>query len=188
MLSQDLKEKLIEVNSSRKKRVEIALWVSKKPLYIKEMLLWCFIPKGELLVQTAWVLEIICELNAEKFIIHKQLFIEQLPLIKNDSALRSCAKICEMLCENHFVKADGITTNLLTKKQKQCITECCFDWLITDQKVACQAPAMEALYFLGKDEMGAWIYPELKNILIKDSPNKSAGYQARARKILKLIC
>lgn len=187
MLPEDLREKLMEVDSSRKKREEIAFWITKKPHYIRETLQWCFNEDSELLVQSAWVLEIICGVKPQLFFKYMYIFFERLPNINNDSALRSCSKICEMLCYEHYMLKYSYLRDILSEKNRKIMTECCFDWLITDQKVACQAPAMEALYFLGKDKMGAWIYPELKNILSENAPIKSAGYQARARKILKRI-
>lgn len=44
---------------------------------------------------------------------------------------------------------------------------------------------MTCLHYLG-DEF-EWIHPELKVILIKNIPNQSAGYEARAKNILKHI-
>lgn len=187
MLPLDLKEKLEEVDSSIKKRQEVVSWIFKKPHYVRETLQWCFTPESELLVKAAWVLEIICERKPELFFKYMYLFFEQLPHIKDDSALRSCAKICEMLCYEHYMLKYTYMRNILSENERKIMTECCFDWLITDRKVACQAPAMGALYYLGQDKMGAWIYPELRNILTENAPNKSAGYQARARKILKRI-
>ncbi len=187
MLPEDLKEKLLEVDSSKKSRQQIALWITKKPHYVRETLQWCFNPKSDLLVKATWVLEIICEQKPELFFKYMHLFFEQLPNIEDDSALRSCAKICGMLCHYHYMHELGIFSEVLNKKERKCITECCFDWLITDKKVACQAPAMEALYYLGSDKKNDWIYPALRNILTEKAPQKSAGYQARARKILKWI-
>ena len=186
MLPKDLEEKLKEVDSSIKKRRDIASWIVKKPHYVQETLQWCFIPENGLLVNASWVLEIICKNKPEIFHKYMYLFFEQLPHIKNDSALRSCANICKMLCYEHY-RAHVFFEDTLSKEEKKIITECCFDWLITDQKVACQAPAMDALSYLGEDKIGEWIYPELKIILTRDAPFKSAGYQARARKILKQI-
>lgn len=113
------------------------------------------------------------------------LFFEQLPNISNDSALRSSAKICEMLCYEHYILKYKYFRNILSKNERKIMTECCFNWLITDQKVASQAPAMTCLHYLGADF--EWIHPELKLILIKNIPNKSAGYKARAKNILKYI-
>jgi hypothetical protein len=187
MLPEDLKEKLMEVDSSRKKRHETAYWIVKKPHYVRETLQWFFKPESELLVNASWVLEIICKLKPKLFFKYMHLFFEELPKIKNDSALRSCAKICEQLCYEHYMLRYTYFRDVLSKNERKIMTECCFDWLITDQKVACQAPAMSALYYLGQDKTGAWIYPELINILTENAPHKSAGYQARARKILKRI-
>lgn len=185
MLPEDLKEKLMEVNSSRQKREEIAYWITKKPHYVRETLQWYFTPESELLVNASWALEVICQHKAEFFFKYMHLFFEQLPYIKNDSALRSSAKICEMLCHYHYMKVFGIFSTILNKEEKQSITECCFDWLITNQKVACQVHAMLSLYYLGFGE--DWIHPALKNILIENIPHQSAGYRARARNILKDI-
>ncbi|MDN3724235.1 adenylosuccinate lyase [Aequorivita sp. SDUM287046] len=187
MLPLDLKEKLMEVDSSRNKRLEIAAWIVKKPHYVRETLQWCFKPESELLVPAAYVLEFICKNKPQIFFKYMHLFFDELPNIKNDSALRCCANICEMLCYKHYMMKYTYFRDILSKSERKIMTECCFDWLITDQKVACQAPAMSALYYLGRDKWNDWIYPELKNILTENAPSKSAGYQARARKILKKI-
>lgn len=187
MLPDDLKDKLTAVDSSRKKRLETAQWITERPGYVFETLQRCFTADSDLLVKASWVLELICENQPHLFIKHTPVFFERLSTIRTDSALRSCAKICQQLCYEHYRPESKNYGKILTRDERKKMTECCFDWLITDQKVACQAPAMEALYYLGKETMGAWIYPELKNILTENSPNKSAGYQARARKILKRI-
>lgn len=185
MLPNDLKDKLTAVDSSRIKRLETAQWMTEKSHYVRDTLQWCFTEESDLLPKASWVLELICKNQPHLFINHTSIFFERLSTIHNDSALRSCAKICEHLCYLHYRPESKDQGKTLTREERKKMTECCFDWLITDQKVACQAPAMEALYYLGKDKLGAWIYPELKNILTVNAPSKSAGYQARARKILK---
>ena len=173
------------VNSSLKKRREAAAWIVNKPHYVRETLLWCFVPESELLAKASWVLEIICETKEDVFYKYMHLFFEQLPNIKDDSALRSCAKICQMLCHRDDMLEFTYFGNILNKNERKIITACCFDWLLTDRKAACQASAMTCLYHLGSKK--AWIYPELKSILIVNIPHKSAGYVARAKKILKKI-
>ena len=185
MLPEDLKEKLIEVDCTRKKREEIASWIVKKPHYVRETLQWGYIPEGELLIKSAWVLEIICKRKPVLFFKYMHLFFEQLPHINNDSALRPSAKICEMLCYDHYILKYKYFRNILSKDERNTMTECCFNWLITDQKVACQASAMTCLRYLGTEF--AWIHPELKTILIKNIPNQSAGYKARAKNVLKKL-
>jgi hypothetical protein len=65
------------------------------------------------------------------------------------------------------------------------MTKYCFDWMLTNQKVACQARAMTNLYFLGTET--AWIHPELKIIIQQNLPQGSAGYINRGQKTLELI-
>ena len=65
------------------------------------------------------------------------------------------------------------------------MAECCFDWLISDQKVACQVRAMTSLYYLGTEFN--WIHPELKTIIEQNIHQGSAGYKARGKKIIQLI-
>ncbi|MGB0788706.1 MAG: adenylosuccinate lyase, partial [Marinirhabdus sp.] len=71
------------------------------------------------------------------------------------------------------------------QKHKETMTENCFDWLITPQKVACQARAMTALYFLGTEM--AWVHPELKTIIETNLHKGSAGYQNRGAKTIEKI-
>ncbi len=188
MLPKDLEEKLREIDSSQSKRREMVSWILRnKPHYVREMLQWTFNEESEFLVKSCRILEDICERRPEAFFKYMYLFFEQLPNIKNDTALRSCANICKMLCYSHYILKYKYFRDILNEDQRKVMAACCFEWLITNQKVACQAQAMDCLFYLGKDKMGAWIYPELIAILNRDAPNKSPGYQARARKVLKRI-
>ena len=65
------------------------------------------------------------------------------------------------------------------------MTECCFDWLITDKKIACQARAMTALFHLGTEF--EWIHPELQQIIEQNIHLGSAGYKARGKNTIKQI-
>jgi len=65
------------------------------------------------------------------------------------------------------------------------MTTCCFDWLITEQKVACQAYSMDALYLLGTEI--DWIHPELEITLEQNIHHRSAAYKARGRITLEKI-
>lgn len=73
----------------------------------------------------------------------------------------------------------------ITEAHKSIIIECCFDWLITQQKVACQVYSMLALYFLGTQY--DWIHPELKTIINKNIHQGSAAYKARGKYVLQQI-
>lgn len=57
--------------------------------------------------------------------------------------------------------------------------ECCLDWLITDQKVAAEAYAMETLHLLGTEI--DWIHSELNIIIEQHINTKTAAYKARGK-------
>ena len=73
----------------------------------------------------------------------------------------------------------------LQSKHKEKIIECCFDYMINDEKIAPKAYAMNTLYLLGKDF--DWIHPELGQILERDFYHQSAGFKARAKHLLKKL-
>ena len=94
-------------------------------------------------------------------------------------------KICEKLMIAYYKKKDVRIIKALTIAHKSTITECCFDWLITDQKVACKVYSMAALFFLGTEY--DWIHPELKMIIENNIHQGSAAYKARGRMTLEKI-
>jgi hypothetical protein len=65
------------------------------------------------------------------------------------------------------------------------MTECCFDWLISKQKVACKVFGMTALFYLGTEF--DWIHPELKAIISENIHENSPAYRARGKHVLKKI-
>ena len=73
----------------------------------------------------------------------------------------------------------------LSKNQLEKITEVCFDWLISDYRVAVKHHVILTLFEIGKTQ--DWIYPELRLILEKDSIGSSPGFKSIAKKIMKKI-
>ncbi|MCO6146987.1 hypothetical protein NHE85_02730 [Flavobacterium sp. NRK1] len=131
--------------------------------------------------KACWILELVFENKIEWLEPHLDIFCETLTHFKNESALRSIAKICLFTCE-HDLKHQGF----FNQKHLQKITEACFDWLINNEtKVATKAYSMRVLFILGKKE--EWIHPELKRIIAEDSAKHTAGYKAAAKDILKRI-
>ena len=109
-------------------------------------------------------------------------FCSNIKHLKDISAIRPAAKICQLLVVSHYKKQEGI---ILSEKNLEEILESSFDWLINNTKVASKAYSMRTLYILGKHY--DWIYPEMKTILNKDFPNHSAAYKAVAKEVLKKI-
>ena len=128
--------------------------------------------------RAAWVLELILREQLDLIYPYLEVFTKNLSVLKDNSAIRSCAKICELLTESYYLLA----SNQLSQQQKQLIIESCFDWFInTDIAVAPKAYSMQALYLLGTEF--DWIHPELLISIDKNFSAQSAGYQARSKSI-----
>lgn len=135
--------------------------------------------------KAAWALEFACKEELPLLLPFIDDFINLLPHIHHDTALRPLAKICESLILAYYQQNDNLIKTHLHKIGRQKISEVCFDWMITEQKVAVKAYAIICLFHLGKEF--DWIHPELKNILERDYPVQSAAFRARARIVLKKL-
>lgn len=169
----------------RKNRLGGALWVLEHPETFEELLKYCFEDKTELSHKAAWVLEFVCLENLSLLYPYLDYFFYGLGSVKKDQSLRPMAHICELLAIRYFKKRDSELKKLLDGSHKQIMTECAFDWLITDQKVACQIRAMTSLFYLGTEFN--WIHPELVEIIQEGMHEGSAGYKAHGRKTLEQI-
>lgn len=129
-----------------------------------------------------WILEFVYKASPVLLHNHLDTFCEGLGALREESSIRPAAKICELLVKAYYGKQQQKAPPLTPRHQEQ-ITAACFDWLIGPHKVAPQAYSMETLYLLGRDV--PWVHPELKAILDQRYARGSAGYQARARKILE---
>ncbi len=79
----------------------------------------------------------------------------------------------------------NLLKKVLKDSHRKIMTSCCFDWLITNQRVACEVYAMSALYYLGTEY--DWVHTELKTIIETNVHQRSAGYKARGEKVLAQI-
>jgi hypothetical protein len=133
-------------------------------------------------VKVSWVLDFVMREKLEWIYPHLDYFTDNIPTSNHHSILRHMAKICENLALEYNSKKPSEIKKYLTKKHIEKIIETGFDWLITDQKVAVKAYTMETLYIFGKEF--DWVHDELKLILQQTIMDGSAGYKARAKKIL----
>jgi hypothetical protein len=132
--------------------------------------------------KACWVLELVFEKHISWLAPFLQAFCNKLAEYSHDGALRSVSKICLFAAREHLKKVRSGSV-FLSENQLNQLTEACFDWLITNTKVASKAYAMRALFEIGK--LHDWIYTELREILPKDFPAHSAGYQAAAKDLLR---
>ena len=185
MNSETLANKLNFPRAYRKVRLDIAHWVIEYPETFPQLLDICFKSNDNISYKAAWILEFVCIEKLELLLLHLDLFFKNLPKVQKDQAVRPFSKICLMLAKQYYRKKDDLVINSLQPQHKKVMTECCFDWLITDQKVACQAFSMDALYLLGTEI--EWIHSELKVILEQNIHSQSAAYCARGRITLEKI-
>lgn len=132
--------------------------------------------------KACWILEIVHESNPQWIENNPDVFCNNLRLFQQDGAVRSISKICMLLAKAHF-KNSKSQKEILNEKQLQLLIETCFDWIISETKVASKVYAIRALFEIGK--IKKWIYPELKDILLKDFSLHSSAYQSAAKEILK---
>lgn len=186
MSSSELLKYIDYPTALRKNRMRAAHWVLAHPDSLLELMDYCFYDsRGELSHKAAWVLEFVCLEDLSMLYPFLDVFFGRLPDVKKDQSVRALAHICEVLAIQHYKKEDPNLTEVFSEKHKTIMIECCLDWLISDQKVACQVRAMTALYYLGTEF--DWIHPELKQIIEQHIHSGSAGYKARGRQTLEKI-
>jgi hypothetical protein len=185
MSSEILLEKLNYKRAYRKTRLEVAAWVLDHPETFPVLLDACFSSENELAYKATWILEFVCKENLSLLYPHFEEFFKQIPTVESDQALRPLAKICEMIALSCYKEKDPKLKSVFTANHRKAMIECCFDWLITDQKVACKVFAMHALYYLGTEFK--WIHPELQLIISENIHHGSPAYKARGRFVLSKI-
>ncbi|MBT8269390.1 MAG: adenylosuccinate lyase [Flavobacteriaceae bacterium] len=182
MNATDLNKELKFVNHSRENRVYYARTVIKNPELLPFVLQKLFEVNDKKSCKAAWLLEFVAREDLDAILPELDTFTSNMHKVHYDSAVRPVAKICENLAIAYFSKEDNLTKSMLKSHHRERIIELCFDYLITDQKIAPQAYSMTVLYLFGK--IYDWIHPELIQILERNYASGSVGYQNRAAKLL----
>jgi hypothetical protein len=177
-----LRECLTLMCQMREERLKAASLLRKFPESIPILLDMIFADEEEYGFRGGWALDLALQEDLYLILPYIDQFSNGLLALKNESAIRSFAKICEALLIANFQKRDKQVIAILKPEHLETMTEACFEWLIGEHKVAAKAFAMTSLYELGKEFN--WIHPELKVILQREYENGSAGYRSRARKVL----
>jgi hypothetical protein len=180
-----LYNKLQYIDHSKENRSRLSKEVLNNQTLLPDLMEICLINDDKTSIKAYWVLEYSCKNSIEIIIPFLDDFIENLHKVNFDSSKRPVAKICELICEfyskNELTPIKKVLTNVHINK----ISEACFDWLISNEKVAVKAHAMRSLFLLGKKF--DWIHPELKQVLEQGFSTHTAAYKARARHILNKL-
>ena len=185
MTKEELYDGLSQLDASKKSREDYAAIVLKDLSLLQELINTVLLIDDTTSCRAAWVLELVCNDYIYGIIPYLDVFTKNLHKIHLDSAIRPTAKICGFIAEAYYTKGDSTFKRLLKPEQKERIIETNFDWLITNNKVATKAHAMQTLFLFGQNE--TWIHTELFQILQRDFQTESAGYKARAKHILQKI-
>jgi len=185
MTFEQLYSELNYVNHSREKRKYYANIVLNNPKLLPTLLKVVFTVDDKISARAAWLFEFVARENLDAILPYLDSYIEKMHTVHLDPAVRPMAKISEYLITAFYHKIPNKTQQELTKKQREKIAENCFDWMISDQKVAVKAYSMSALFLLGKEF--DWIHEELLIILERDYLSQSAAFKARARDLIKRI-
>jgi hypothetical protein len=180
-MSIELQKRLDYVTGYKANRLNYANELLENPALFPELVRLCFLISNKNAAKPCWILELVCYEKLEWLQEHLDFFCTNIKNSTDESAIRALSKICLLLAISHFKEREI----QLSESQLQQITECCFDWLLTDTKVASKCYAIRTLHLLGNH--CDWIHPELKIILEKDYASHSAAYKAVGREILKKI-
>ncbi|MBC8756825.1 adenylosuccinate lyase [Kordia sp. YSTF-M3] len=185
MTFEQLYSELNYVNHSREKRKYYADIVLNNLSLLPTLLKVVFTIDDKISARAAWLFEFVARENLDAILPYLDTYLEKMHTVHLDPAVRPMAKVAEYLIEAYYHKEPNQTQEKLTKKQREKITEACFDWMISDQKVAVKAYSMRSLYLLGKEF--DWIHEELLIILERDYTSQSAAFKARGRELIKRI-
>jgi hypothetical protein len=180
----ELLQRIEKSSAHTQSRINNATYILENNNLVEELIVFSFDTSNKLHIRACCILEKVFELQLDLAFPFLDSICNDLKKLKNDSAIRSISRFIMLLVQKN-TKKQKTNENYLTESQLEKITESCFDWLISDYRVAVKAHAIYTLYELGKTQ--DWIYPELKVILEQDSAKHSAGYKVCARETLKKI-
>ena len=174
-----LYQRIANSSAHTQNRINNGTFIVQNPHLLKDLIAFSFDIKDKLHIRACCILEKVFELQIALSFTHLDFICGNLNQLKNDSAIRSISRFIMLLVQ------DNIQKKYLTENQLEKITEACFDWLISDLRIASKVHTIYTLYELGKTQ--DWIYPELKSILEKNTAKHSAGYKVASRETLKKI-
>lgn len=174
--------------ATRENRENAAIWMLDHPKALPHLINTLdgsdentALKEDALKVKTAYILEMMAVKELNSLTPELPRLVRLLPHLNSDSIQRALLHIMTLWL------APLESMGMIDQKAIEVLTEHCFDKLIKkpEAAVAVQAHAMSCLYYLSR--ANSWIREPLADILIKQMPRKSPGYQARAKHILKQL-
>ena len=185
MTLEEFYKELSYINASRENRMTYANMVLNDMSLFPKLIDILFMVDDKVSCRAAWVFEFVCAEYIYAIVPHLETFTKNINRIHLDSSVRPVSKVCEYISKAYYSKESNTIKKTLSPEHKERIIETCFDWMISDQKIAPKVYAMESLFLFGKDY--DWIHPELAQILEQDFQIQSSGFKARAKRTLQKI-
>ncbi|MDO5977665.1 adenylosuccinate lyase [Flavivirga spongiicola] len=185
MSLEEFYKELSYINASRENRMKYANMVLNDMGLFPKLIDILFMVDDKVSSRAAWVFEFVCAKYIYAIVPYLETFTKNINKIHLDSSVRPVSKVCEFITKEYYSKNPNTIKNTLSPQHKERIIEACFDWMISDQKVAPKVYAMESLFLYGRDN--DWIHPELTQILEQDFQKQSAAFKARAKRTLLKI-
>lgn len=165
--------------ATRENRENAALWMLDNSEELQQLINSLNSDLNERAVKSAYVLELVAVKNLKVLKPYMPQIAQQISQFKSDSIQRSLLHIMKLwLCSPKAL-------NAMDDELIDTLTQHCFDKLIQQPwaAVAVMAHAMSCLHYLSA--RGKWVKEPLVDILIKNMPNQSPGYRARAKHIIQ---
>lgn len=136
--------------------------------------------------KAAWVIEIIFEQDLSLIYPHLTYFTSHLHHVKNESAVRSLAKIGRWIALDYKKKANQHPIQIAEILQ---LVEVGFDWMIGPYPVAPKAYTMDTLFIFGnvQNPKLEWVLESLKDVILQQIQQGSPGFQNHGNKILEQL-
>lgn len=179
-MNQDLYNLIKKSTAHKQNRIDNAVYMLTNPALIAPLIKYCFNVADKNHIKACSILEKVVDLEIDACVPYHNLIFNNLQLLQNDCAIRPIARLVMNL-----VLHSAKSSNYLPHNQLEKITEACFDWLISDIRMASKVYAMYTLSEIGKKQQ--WIFLELQQILSKDAAKQTVGYKAAAIGVLKKI-
>lgn len=165
----------IAISSAHTKcRQEKLQMVLENEIFLEDLAVIAFDVSDRFHRKALWIIELLTENHFQQIMPFYSEIIQTAALYKHQSAKRCISRTLLILVNSNQIN--------FTKEDSEKIITTCLDWMIDDSKLVPKWCAMQILNKFSKKYL--WLKSELRQIIERDFPNQTPGYQSMARKIL----
>lgn len=178
MIDEDVLDLISKTTMHTQSREAAAAFFIERPHQIPKLVNLAQTSNGRLQIMAFAILDEIAESNISLLAPFLNSLLKLFPLVTHQSPVRCCSRIAM------FFLARSLTDpNLVSPDEKKILCDQCFDWLISNNRVAAKVNAMYGLSAAAKSDCK--IYDMLIPIIENSFAGSSPGYKAAVRKVLR---